>query len=134
LELEQSGSNTAHVHLQLAIVAHNWGLDAELWQHLDRAVTLPFEAEHSCLPKRLGDFLAQLEPEVLPHNYRSAATRLRVHELLVRQRPDAGPGRKRVIEELLVREANADKDLRAEARGSSDAYRRLGALAAARPA
>ena len=65
--------DTAFAHLQIALQAHAYGLDREMWQHLDQAVGQAAPAGESAgadgeggatsLQKRLGDFLAQLEPE-----------------------------------------------------------------------
>lgn len=144
-ELQQrakEAGDTAFAHLHLGKQARDYGLDAELWRHLDRAVLLQREAAgaaaadplkastHASLQRRLDDFLAQLEPELLPRKWRTADTRVRCHQLLDQLRRETSPGKRAAIEELLVREPNADLDLRAEARRNGDAGRRIGALGA----
>jgi hypothetical protein len=130
LDLEQGVADTPFAHLQLATQARAWGLERELWQHLDAAVRLPADAEHAAQRARLQDFLAQLEPELLARRWRTASTQRRVGELLQKHRKDQGKGREAALLELLVREPDADKDLRAHARYGSDPSRRLLALQA----
>jgi hypothetical protein len=141
-QLAKDAGDTAFAHLHLAIQARNYGLDAELWRHLDRTVLRQRESAraagadpakastHASLQRRLEDFLAQLQPEVLPRKWRTADTRARCHQLLDQLRAETGPGKRAAIEELLVREPNADQDLRTEARRNGDSGRRIGALAA----
>jgi hypothetical protein len=121
--------DTPFHHLHLAARARGWGLETEMWQHLDKTVGLPRDAERQALRSRIDDFLAQLEPEVLPRRYRSADTTVRVRELLRRLERRAGAGLQAAVEELLVREPNADKELRSEAR-RGEPWRRLCALEA----
>lgn len=129
-DMEQRQPDSEFAHLQLASQARSWGLEAEMWQHLDHAVDLPRNANRASLRSRIDDFLAQLEPEVLPRPLRSATPAARVGELLGRIDRRSGKGLRAAVEELLVREPNADKELRAEARGNRDPQRRLCALAA----
>ncbi|MBM4062607.1 MAG: hypothetical protein FJ265_16145 [Planctomycetes bacterium] len=135
----RAAGDTAFANLHLAASARELGLVPELWRHLDRAVRQQREATapahlqaapRAPLQRRIDDFLAQLEPEVLPRKWRAADVRTRVHRLLEQLRADAGPGRTAAIEELLVREPNADQDLRLEARRNVSAQRRTVALGA----
>ncbi|HZN39457.1 MAG TPA: hypothetical protein VFD82_11685 [Planctomycetota bacterium] len=147
----RDSGDTAFAHLNLAMRAREVGLEREMWSHLDRTIELvaaaPAKTEptqavssepeatacpaaRSPLQRRLEDFLAQLEPELLPRKWRTAPTKTRVHQLLDLLRADTGRGRERAIEELLVREQSADEDLRLEARTNSSDRRRIGALAA----
>ena len=126
--LERTAGDTPFAHLQLAMQAFAWDLDADLWRHLDAAVMVPRDPAHQGLRSRVDDFLAQLEPELLARKYRAADVRARVHELLRQLPKTAAPGRIAAIQELLVREPNADKELRAEARGNHDTWRRLCAV------
>ncbi|MEO6594503.1 MAG: hypothetical protein ABIP94_07105, partial [Planctomycetota bacterium] len=166
----RSEANTAFAHLNLAMLARSYGLESEMWKHLDQAVTLPTSlpsgaipsgaipsgvapseprpsdsnanaqaapnqtpaapAARSALQRRIDDFLAQLEPELLARKWRTAATRVRVHEMLDSLRVESGPGRTAAVVELLARELNADQDLRTEARRNSTERRRIAALAA----
>lgn len=117
--------------------ARAFGLEPELWQHLDRALALG-KAEprgtdastEAALDRRLADFLAQLGPELLPLRHRAAPTRIRVQELLAALRHDVRPSRSAAVEELLVRETNADEDLRRQARTNPTPACRIGALRA----
>ena len=132
-ERARAAGDTPFAHLQLAMDARAVGLEAELWQHLDRGTRLQAEsgtAASDSLQRRRADFLAQLEPELLPRRHRSAPTKVRVQQLLEALRFDSGPGRAAAIEELLVREANADQDLRAAARSNGSVPRRKLALSA----
>jgi len=123
-------------NLQLALLARETGLEPEMWRHLDRVVTglaaasPANDAGAASLQRRLDDLLADLEPEVLARKWRSAPTRIRVHQLLDRMRADTSPGRAAAIEMLLVREPNADQDLRNEARRTGAERQRIAALAA----
>ncbi|MBL8750694.1 MAG: hypothetical protein JNK78_16160 [Planctomycetes bacterium] len=126
--------DTPYDLLQLAQVARDFGLDAEMWRYADQVVKAlgnrTSDDSSRATRRRLEEFLGQLEPQLLPRRFRSAATALRVHELLDRLRADTSPGRAAAIETLLVREPNADQDLRTEARRSSAERRRIGALSA----
>jgi hypothetical protein len=125
--------NSPLAHLQLAAQARSWGLDAELWQHLGQAVQVPRTPDQEALRARVDDFLGQLEPDLLPRRLRTAITALRVHELLARDidaRGTVDRAHRAAVLELLRREANAEKELRTEARRNADAGRRLLALEA----
>ena len=123
--------------LQLAGFARDWGLQPEMWRHLDLVVkglddekSAISEESRQAQRRRLDDFLGQLEPQLLPRKLRNAPTATRVHELLDRLRPDTSVGRTAAIEALLAREPNADQHLRTEARRNTSDRRRIGALAA----
>ncbi|MBX3462462.1 MAG: hypothetical protein KF830_04785 [Planctomycetes bacterium] len=127
---------TPFASLQLAVQARAYGLEPEMWRHLDRAVTGLADAAgaeaggHAALQRRLGDLLGDLEAEVLPRKWRAAPTKARVHELLGSLRADTGPARSAAILELLAREPQADPDLRREARGNGGERQRIAALTA----
>ena len=132
-EQAQTAGDSMFAQLHLAMQARATGLEPELWRHLDRALAARGQVDPEAAPglqRRLSDFLAQLEPEVLPRRHRTAKTAVRVHQLLEARRADASPGRVAAIEELLVREPGADQDLRSEARRNSSPIRRVLALAA----
>jgi len=135
-ERARTAGNTPFAHLQLAMDARDYGLEPELWRHLDAVVEAlpsnPANADETTrgLRRRCDEFLAQLEREILPRKFRSAPTAARVHELLDRLRTDTGAGRAAAIEALLVREPNADQHLRTEARQNGSPRRRIGALSA----
>ncbi len=126
--------STPYDLLQLAQVARDFGLEPDMWRYTDQVVkSLGNRANDDsarATRRRLDEFLGQLEPQLLPRRFRSAATAVRVHELLDRLRADTSVGRAAAIETLLVREPNADQDLRTEARRSSAERRRIGALSA----
>ncbi len=130
---QRSVADTPFSHLQLAIEARSFGLEPEMWRHLDRALDqqqksgAPMAAG---LERRLRDFFAQLEPEVLPRAFRTATVQKRVHKLLDGLHASTQPARAAAIEELLVRMPDADQDLRIEARRNSNPRQRIGALAA----
>lgn len=129
----ETAGDTPFAALQLAIRARDFGLEPELWRHLDRALASLDDANDptdGALGRRLRDFLAQLEAQLLPRAQRTAPTATRVHRLLERARPDAPRAQRAAVVELLVREANADEALRQEARGHGRAATRLTALAA----
>lgn len=128
-ELAKDQSDSPFAQLQLALQAHAWALEPEMWQHLDAVFGAP-ATDRAKLQKRIDDFLAQLEPELLPRKYRAAATEARIRELLQGHRKSEGAGRRQARIEVLAREANADKDLRREARRNQDPARRELALAA----
>lgn len=130
-ELAKSADDSPFANLQLATTARATGLETEMWRHLDRAVAPREQAALTDgLQRRLADFLAQLEPEVLPRRYRTAATKVRVRQLLDLVHASTSPGRAAAIEELLVREPGADPELRHEARRNSNARQRITALGA----
>lgn len=128
-ELAKSQPDTPFAQLQLALQCHAYALDAEMWRHLDALMASPAE-ERARFDKRIRDFLEQLEPELLPRKYRIAPTEVRVRELLNRHREKDGAGRRAARIALLVREPNADKELRVEARKNRDADRRALAVEA----
>lgn len=129
--LARTAGDTTFANLQLAMQARASGLEPEMWRHLDRAIALRPQVQVSeGLQRRLTDFLAQLEPEVLPRRFRAATTRVRVHQLLDLVHASTGVGRSAAIEELLVREPAADQDLRTEARRNGNPRQRIAALAA----
>ena len=131
VQLARSAGDTAFANLQLAMQARACGLEPEMWRHLDRVLAQRGQEELGAgLQRRLTDFLAQLEPELLPRRHRNATTKVRVHQLLDLVHASAGAGRSAAIEELLVREANADQDLRSEARRNGTPRQRIAALAA----
>ncbi|MBL8722973.1 MAG: hypothetical protein JNK49_02960 [Planctomycetes bacterium] len=132
---EQNGPPGAFLDLQLAARARAYGLDAELWRHLDRAVPALQAAEATAtasgaaLQRRLADLLGQLEPELLPQRLRSAKPAARIQALLQAVRPGLGVGKSAALAELLVREPNADGELRRLARGQAQSQaQRLFAL------
>ena len=137
-ERAKAVGSTPFAHLQLAIDARDYGLEPELWRHLDKAIAMHREARAATadaaasetLQRLIDDFLAQLEPELLPRKWRSASTKVRVHKLLEQVRAENTGAEAAAIEELLVREPSADQDLRTEARGNASERRRAAAIGA----
>ena len=128
-QLAKGQQDTPFANLQLAIQCRAYALDAEMWRMLDALMANP-AAERQKMEKRIDEFLAQLEPELLPRKFRVADTNIRVRELLNRHREKDGAGKKAARLAVLVREQNADKDLRVEARKNRDADRRALAVEA----
>ncbi|MCA8977908.1 MAG: hypothetical protein KDC98_24495 [Planctomycetes bacterium] len=130
-----NAGSTPFAFLQLAIEAHSVGLESEMWRYLDTAVTkrerlAQKQQTSQALDRLLSDFLAQLEPEILPRKYRTASTETRVKELLGEIRVADKPSRALAIAELLVREPNAEAALRKQARHNTLDSRRVAALQA----
>ena len=82
------------------------------------------------LERRLRDFLAQLEPELLDRKLRQAPLQKRVIAMLRQFHAGTKPGKAAALQELLVREPNADQDLRQQARHSTNERQRIAALEA----
>lgn len=144
IKLSKAADKSAFASLHLAHQAHAWGLTKELWRHLDAALernaakpeqqdandAASANERRQALDRRIRDLLAQLEPEVLPAKYRQANTAVRVNALLDQVRPSTGRAERAAIIELLVREQNADADLRKEARRNASERERLAAVEA----
>jgi hypothetical protein len=130
-DFAKGAGDTPFANLQLAMRAREKGLEPEQWRYLDRAVEQRTRRDcNEGLQRRLADFLAQLEPDVLPRRFRAATTKVRVHQLLDLVHASTGRSRTAVIDELLVREPGADQDLRIEARSNTNARQRIAALTA----
>lgn len=146
-EQAHSAGATPFAALQLAIRARDYGLEPELWRYLEQALVALDPADASghdgtnetpsqdvpadgALQRRIRDFLAQLEPQLLPRAQRAASTVTRVHKLLDLVRTDTSAARRTAIVELLARENNADEALRREARQHSTKGARLAAITA----
>jgi hypothetical protein len=124
-DLASRVANTGFGRLELARVALGWGLEPELWDHLDVALQLTPPGKR----QRLAEFMATLEPEILHRRYRGRPTTSRVRELLRNVRANRS-GKNAAIEELLVREPEAEEALKERARRAVSAEQRLVALAA----
>jgi hypothetical protein len=114
----RGAAGTAHVQLGLARQARDWGLERELWRHLGAALHLGKNSDS--MMRRNRDFMATLEPELLPKKWRSRRDDVKVRELLYRLRGRLPVAKVAAIEELLVRGAapEFDKALRTRARRS----------------
>jgi hypothetical protein len=139
----QASDGSPFASLQLAQRAFAYGLERDMWRLLDETLAKsaataadapPADDERAAAARaqqrRLQEFLAQLEPELLPPRLRTANTATRVHQLLDLVRPDQGRAQRAAVVELLVREPNADADLRSEARRNGAERARLAALEA----
>ena len=109
---------TAHGQLELARQARGWGLERELWKHLGAALYMGRNSDK--MMKRSRDFMATLEPELLPKKWRGTRNDVKVRELLYRLRGHLPVAKAAAIEELLVRGPTPefDKALRTRARRS----------------
>ncbi|MCA8952247.1 MAG: hypothetical protein KDE27_22240 [Planctomycetes bacterium] len=134
-EAKESSGDTPFSFLQLAIDARSYGLEPEMWRYLEIAIQKQNRLEeqqqaNDALSRRITEFLARLEPEIMPLRWRSADTSTRVHQLVQQVRLTNKLARELAIRELLAREANADAALRREARRNTLPYRRVAALEA----
>ena len=116
--LAARSADSAFAHLQLAKLAGEQGLVPELWQQLDRTLELTArrDGDAYALHEQALGFLASLEYELLGRRFQKAAPERRVGELLTRVRAGVPKSKVQAIEELLVREKDADKALRLKAR------------------
>ncbi len=132
---KQNAGNTPFAYLQLAIDAYDYGLSPEMWRFLETAVKKQHKLEEqgeasAALGRRMQEFLARLEPEILPLQWRSANTAIRVKKLIQQVKLNNKRARTLAIREILAREQGADAALRKEARRNSLPYRRIAALEA----
>jgi len=126
-------TSTPFAYLRLAIDAHSYGLIPEMWQHLDttlkkQAGQARKQAASKTVDRRMREFMAGLEPEILPARWRSADTATRVSKLLAQIKIAGKPSRTLAVKELLAREPNAETALRREARRNVQRLRRVAAL------
>lgn len=130
----EASGDSAFAHLQLGMLAREMGLERDMWRHLDDALAKAPAPAAGARPdpvlRRLRDLFAQLEPELLPRELRGAPTQKRVTGVLQRFRADVRDSREAALIELLVREPQADQELRRQARHNSNARQRIAALAA----
>ena len=126
----RKSGDSVFARLQLAKIAREYGLEPEMWRQLDRALPKAEADAASATMRRLRDFLAELEPELLPSAKRQAPTQKRVEALLRLCHATTKPGKLAAVEELLVREPNADQALRQLARQQSSYRQRIAAIGA----
>ncbi|MAD33590.1 MAG: hypothetical protein CMJ88_07515 [Planctomycetes bacterium] len=129
----KKSGDSAFARFQLAKIARQYGLEPEMWRLLDSAIAAlppPDRETGDSLRRRLRDFLAELAPELLPVTARRAPTAKRVQALLRLCHATTKPGKRAAIEELLVREPNADQVLREHARRHGSFRQRIAAVAA----
>lgn len=130
----KTSGDSAFAHLNLAKLAREYGLTTEMWRHLDKTIKKLSEQtasnQGSPVHKRLRDFLAQLEPELMPRTLRQAPLEKRVQYLLRLVPKNVIKSRAAAIEELLAREPGADQYLRIQARRNSNERQRVAAIGA----
>ncbi|MGK0156448.1 MAG: hypothetical protein ACI9SE_003417, partial [Neolewinella sp.] len=148
-EKAKTSGDSAFAHLHLAKAARQYGLTREMWRHLDKTIKKLSEetasstsspghsspghsspVRSSPVHKRMRDFLAQLEPELMPRKLRQAPLEKRVQYLLRLVPKNVIVSRSAAIEELLVREPGADQYLRVQGRRNSNERQRIAALSA----
>ena len=133
--LASSSGDSPFARINVARQARDYGLDREMWRHLDGAVEQLEQAEAQSAGtdatwRLLRDFLAELEPELLDKDLRQAPTSKRVEAMLREFRANTSPARELALVELLVREPNADQLLRQHARRDAGFRQRIAALRA----
>lgn len=130
---KKSGSST-FAHVNLAKSARDYGLEQEMWRQLDKAIaTLSASKtgiEVGATERRLRDFLAQLEPELLDRKLRQAPLQKRVLAMLRMFHASTKAGKAAALQELLVREPGADQYLRQQARRCTNDRQRIAAIEA----
>lgn len=133
-DLAKRSGDSTFAYVNLAKAAREYGLEAEMWRQLDKAIKKLEETkkagETSAIERRLRDFLAQLEPEILDRKLRQAPLQKRVLAMLRQFHASTKPGKAAALTELLVREPGADQYLRQQARRSSNDRQRIAALGA----
>lgn len=129
----KKSGDSAFACLQLAQLAREYGLEPEMWRLLDETVAKlePGDGRpRAAVTRRLREFLAQLEPALLPRAARQAPTPKRVQMMLRGCHASTKPGKLAALVELMVREPNADPTLRQQARRSGSFRQRIAALSA----
>lgn len=103
--------------LHLAHVARDFALDAEMWSYLDRA--LAQNQIPASVRERLDQFLAALEPELLPARWRKASASVRAREILFQLRGDEPKAKREAAVRVLAGLEGAATELRTRARSGS---------------
>ncbi len=118
----------AHTDLELARMARGWGLLPQMWRRLDRCVE---DADASAgVQRRLNDFLATLEPELLPLEVRQAGMPARARALVRQVRDAAGPARAAAVVGVLATIGDAERVLLDSARRAALPEQRWAAMRA----
>ena len=128
--LAKQSQESAFAQLQLATQAHRWGLDRDMWKHLENTIESIANSKQKPVQTRLEGFLGQLEPELLAPKWRAANTKVRIAKLLDQHKNDHRTARRAAILELLKREPNAEHELRDQARNNIAPRRRALAVEA----
>ncbi len=119
---------SAHSELELARQARDWALETELWQHLDRALSISEKQGKN--QDRLRSFLSELEADILPRRLRLARPKTKVRELLFRVRRDRPLSMRIAVVEILANMEEAGDALRRRARRANSSMQRLAAVEA----
>jgi len=126
--LARSRGDSAFDHLALAQSAFRFGLERDLWRHLDAVVE---DTDRSSgLDRAVLQFMLALEPILVPVDLRQSEPAAVARSLVRRVRPGVGPGERAAVLALLVRLPRADGELRAQARHGLRPDHRRTALAA----
>ena len=128
--LAKQTDDSSFAQLQLATQAQRWGLERDMWKHLQTSIEHLENQKQQAVQTRLEDFLAQLEPELLAPKWRTASTQVRITKLLDQHKNDNRIARRAAILELLKREPNAEHELRNQARNNIAPRRRALAVEA----
>ncbi|MCB9869680.1 MAG: HEAT repeat domain-containing protein [Planctomycetes bacterium] len=124
----RSGAGSPHAQLELARVARTFGLQDEMWLYL--AKVLRAEPKSPTVRRRLNEFLAGLEREVLPVKWRKQRPDIKVRELLMRIDRRTPAAKSAAVAELLAQVPEADTHLRRTARRYNDPRRRVASVCA----
>jgi hypothetical protein len=111
-ELGKGLKQGPHTSLQLARTALSYGLEAELWKHLDECLAQLDQTDEQPVRRQLERFVVTLAPEVVPARLRDAEPKHRVRGIVRSVRAGVGPGKRAAIVELLAHEPDADPFLR----------------------
>lgn len=127
--LADAHGDAPHASLELARLAHRYGLEREMWDLLDDCVEA---APDDGLEERLYRFLAGLGPELVPEHRLKADVERKVRALLTKAKSTSSPAHLAAIEAVLaaLQEDGTDEQLRIRARSASSWIQRETALRA----
>lgn len=128
--LERKHGDSAFGQLELARAAQKWGLDREMWQHLDACIELQPDGSTA---RRLDAMLAQLAPAVAGDDAQAALAEGESIDAVVRRlvrKARMGRGAKvRALEHALAgMPSEATEALRKQARSAGSPLQRMTAL------
>ncbi|MDA0933375.1 MAG: hypothetical protein O3C51_07945 [Planctomycetota bacterium] len=122
--------NAPHAQLEIARLARRYGLEQEMWQHLDLAVA---EAEPgSSTARRLDAFLGGLGAHLVPEHRLRAEAERKVRALVDRARDESSLAKSAALVAVLagLQDDGVDQELRIRARTALRAPQRIVALRA----
>src|SRR5688500_2584612 len=108
--------------LHLAHTARDWCLQDDMWAYLDRALgqrDMPQDVR-----SRLEEFVATLEPELLPSRFRKSSGPIQAREILLALGKRTSIGREAAAARVLAGLKDADGELRLRARALHGAHQR----------